>query len=215
MYRTVGNWGGNAMYQEVDAILMAAGFSNRFGPHNKLLQPFCGKPLIAHTLHLVKKIPFRRIFLVYAAPQILALAHGIPITALHNTNPVRGPCESVRLGVKASRAAYYLFFNCDQPLLDAATVENIVRARQPGCIVQPVQDGQPGAPTLFSSAFRRALLTLEDGQNPRSIKAQNPQCVVSVPAATPLALADIDTPKALQKLEHACGGRLLFTQRFT
>lgn len=186
----------------IDAILMASGFSARFGGENKLLAPFRGTPLALHTIRLACAVPqLREIYLVYADPAVAALAEGTRCLPLHNPRPQLGGRESVRLGVTASTAGHYLFLTCDQPLLTARTVAAILEKAAPGAIVSPACGGQPGNPSLFSAAYRDELLTLGPGQHPRLIKQRHPGAVRTVAVANPLELADIDTPEALASLE--------------
>lgn len=178
----------------VDAVLMASGFSRRFGGEDKLLFPFRGKPLARHTLELVCGLGpvFRRILFVAAKEEVKALAEGLPVKVIHNAAPEKGQRESVRLGVAASEADYYLFFPCDQPLLDPETVRRILDARLPGCIVEPRFNGQGGTPCLFSSRFREELLSLEAGEHPRDIKSRHQEAVIPVILEDPALLFDID-----------------------
>ncbi|MDR0877271.1 MAG: nucleotidyltransferase family protein [Treponema sp.] len=202
---------------KITAILMASGFSARFGNDNKLLVPFRGKPLALYTLDLVcgllktadqnqdhqNQLPgFDQIFFITADDKVAALARGLPVTVIRNSAPEKGQRESIRLGVEVSDADYYLFFPCDQPLLDRETVKRIIGARQIGCIVQPCFDGIPGNPVLFSGFFRDELLSLGEGEHPRDIKKRHPETLVSVEAAGPLTLVDIDDPETLEKLER-------------
>lgn len=192
--------------ETVDAILMASGFSRRFGTVNKLAQPFCGKPLLQHTLALVCGMPvFSAVHLVYAQPEIKSLAKGYPVQYIYNQNPGRGQCESIRLGVLSSGADYYLFLPCDQPLLNSQTLQSILNLRRHGCIVHPAHDGHPGSPVLFSSSFRQQLLTLPDGEGGRLILRQNPGALIAAGMPSPLPLADIDTPEQLAALEKEAG----------
>ncbi|MDR2633610.1 MAG: nucleotidyltransferase family protein [Treponema sp.] len=187
--------------EEVDAILLASGFSKRFGPANKLLVPFRGKALARHTLDLVCTLGwFRRIFFVAADAQVQALAEGLPLRLIQNEHPEQGQRESIRRGLSASHGRYYLFFPCDQPLLDADTVRSVLDLRRPGCIVQPAFKGTPGTPVLFSAAFREELLALGPGEHPRDIKHRHPEAVLTAALKDGLALKDIDDPRMLKLL---------------
>ena len=189
------------------AILMASGFSKRFGERNKLLVSFRGKPLARYTLELAAKMDFPAgIFLVAAWTDVAALAEDLSkIKVIKNTAPQKGRRESVRLGLEAAGvdAEYYLFFTCDQPFLDAATVRRILDARKHGCIVEPRYEGKPGNPCLFSAVFRKELLSLEEGQTPKLIKTRYPEAVIGVEVTNPLILQDIDDEQTLKQLE--CG----------
>jgi molybdenum cofactor cytidylyltransferase len=201
------------------AILMASGFSRRFGEHNKLLAPFRGKPLARHTLDLVRGLDcFTRIYFVAAEDPVLALAGGLPVTAIRNKAPGRGQRESIRLGIEAAlrdggagpAEEYYLFFPCDQPLLNAAAVRRVVEARRPGGIVQPCYRGEPGSPVLFSAVFRDELLALGAGERGRDLIRRRPESLVKVEIAEPpfsgpprSPLTGIDDPQTLSRLEGA------------
>ena len=188
--------------EPVDAILLASGFSRRFGDQNKLLAPFCGKPLAQHTLELFSRMPeIGAVFFVTAHAELEPMAAAFSASVVKNKNPQRGQAESVRLGVLASDAKHYLFVPCDQPLLDEATVRAILARRAHGKIVAPAYAGSHKSPTLFSAAFRAELLALADGQPPRAVRERHPASVVTVEMMDPLPLSDIDEPKDLATLE--------------
>jgi molybdenum cofactor cytidylyltransferase len=192
------------------AILMAAGFSRRFGGQNKLLAPFRGKPLARHTLELVCGMDcFEKVFFVYADKAVAALADGLGVTTVHNPTPEKGQGESARLGLtEAVRSAdgvepdYYMFFPCDQPLLDQKTVRLLLDAARPGHITEPVCPGGNQSPSLFSASFREELLALKQGEHPRLLKIRHPQSVITVEIADPTLLADVDKPEDLAKLRE-------------
>ena len=188
------------------AVLMASGFSKRFGKKNKLLLPFRGKPLAGYTLELAASMKFPGgIFFVTASDDVAGLAHSLSgITVIKNNTPERGLCESVRLGVEAtgSDTAYYCFFPCDMPFLDANTVQGILDAGKNGCIVEPRFKGNPGNPCLFSAAFREELLSLNEGETPRLIKERHPDAIIGFEVINPMVLEDIDDEGTLKRL---CG----------
>jgi len=189
------------------AILMAAGFSRRFGGENKLLAPFRGKPLARHTLELVCGMGcFEKVFFVYNDEAVAALADGLEVTAVYNPAPEKGQGESARLGLMAAAQAcnaeqdYFMFFPCDQPLLDQDTVRLLLDSARPGCIVEPVCPGGNHSPSLFSAFFTKELLSLKQGEHPRLLKARHPQALITVEIANLNLLADIDTIEDMEKL---------------
>jgi molybdenum cofactor cytidylyltransferase len=199
---------------KVFAILAAAGFSSRFGGENKLLVPFRGKPMARHILDLVLgENYFSGIFFIYSDDRAAALVknipdkvltQGVPVTLIHNAAPERGQRESVRLGVQAAKADendYFFFFPCDQPLLDADTLRLIFAARKKGRIVEPRCRGEGGSPSLFSAVFRDELLSLQEGEAPRVIKARYPHAVFPVTVSNPLVLTDIDDRETLRRFD--------------
>lgn len=192
------------------AVLMASGFSRRFGRANKLIVPFDGKPLARYTLELVSGMGgfFSKIFLVTPYDEVAFLAEDLPsVTVIRNRANEKGQRESVRLGVEAASLAgsslaagapvlkgevYYYFFPCDQPFLDPPTVKRVWEARRPGSIVQPCYRGDPGNPSLFSASFETELLSLGEGEHPRDIKKRHPASLITVEIPDPLPLTDVD-----------------------
>ena len=201
------------------AILLAAGFSRRFGEQNKLLAPFRGKPLARHTLDLVCGMGcFKKVFFVYSDKAVASLADGLPVTVIYNPAPEKGQRESARLGlttaVQAALAAkaltadqsyiaeqdYYMFFPCDQPLLDQDTVRLLLDAARPGCITEPFCPGGNRSPSLFSAFFVDELLALKQGEHSRLLKSRHPQSLITVEISNPDLLTDIDTLEDFQRL---------------
>lgn len=190
------------MTARVDAILMASGFSRRFGMQNKLLVPFGGMPLAQRTLTLVCGSGFfNQVFFVWADAAVGKLADGYPVVSIHNRHPQHGSRESVRLGVQASGADYYMFFPCDQPLMDAKTVEAVLAASAPGKIAFPQFEGKPSTPSLFSSHFRAELLALGPCQQARAVKQRHPDALVPVELPNFAPLADVDTLNDLDLID--------------
>ncbi|MDR3334637.1 MAG: nucleotidyltransferase family protein [Treponema sp.] len=186
----------------VDAILMASGFSQRFGKENKLLVPFRGKPLARYTLEVVSSLPcFNRVFFVAAEAAVISLAWNLPVRVIQNDQAEQGQRESIRLGVTASDAAHYMFFPCDQPFLDGDTIRQLLALRSRGRIVQPAYQGVPSTPAIFSAVFREELLSLAPGEHPRDIKGRHRSAVTTLELSSPLPLFDIDDPAMLEKMQ--------------
>jgi molybdenum cofactor cytidylyltransferase len=188
----------------VAAVLMASGFSRRFGEKNKLLEPFRGKPLARHTLDLAAGLAASfegGVFFVVPDGEAASLADGFSgLKVVWNGAPEKGQRESIRLGLEAAWAsadpAYCMFFPCDQPFLDAATVGLILAARRPGRIVQPRCLGERGSPVLFCRSFRDELLRLNQGGHGRDIILRHPEALIIIdvpcPPGAPSPLTDID-----------------------
>lgn len=187
--------------RKIAAILMASGFSSRYKGINKLLLPINGVPLARRTMELVCRSPlFAQRILVIADEDVAALAKELPLTVVYNKNPARGQCESIRLGVRAADADYYMFFPCDQPFLTEDILQKLASTAVPGCIVVPRSAGVSSTPTLFSAVFRDELLSLPDGAAGRSIISAHPETLLRVEINNGEVLMDIDSPEDLQRV---------------
>ena len=192
----------------IDAILLASGFSRRFGAQNKLLMPFCGKPLARLTLELVSSSDiFKTVFFVAHDEEVAFLADGLPVKVIRNMRSGLGQRESVRLGVEKSAEDYYAFFPCDKPLLSAPAVRRIVAERKAGCIVEPYTAEGPCNQAVFSAVFREELLTLAAGEHPRDIKLRHAEKIIPVEFDEPEMFRDVDSPAAFAELEKLRGKR--------
>lgn len=190
------------MGKRTDAIVMASGFSSRFGAGDKLLCPFRGEPLVLRTVRLLRGMnAFSTLRVVYANPAVAACLAGELVSLVFNPHPERGQRESIRLGVEASEADAFLFVPCDQPLLDGDTIERLLSAGGEGRIVAPTHRGRGGAPVLFSATFRQELSTLKPGETGKTICQRHPAATVQVEVFNGLALEDVDTLEDLRRLE--------------
>lgn len=186
--------------KKIDAILMASGFSSRFGENNKLLTTYKGKPLAKYTIELVCSLDFNRVIFVTAHNDVSLLAEGLDVLQIKNENPKKGQRESVRLGVQASDADFYMLFPCDQPLLDTYTVETIAHRATDGNIIYPVYKDMPGNPCLFAKKYRRELLELEPGQYPRIVRQRHRESCVEIQVYSKELLFDVDTLADMERL---------------
>ena len=189
----------------IAAILMASGFSKRFGERDKLLIPFRGKALARYTLELAAETGFSGgVFFITASCDVARLAEDMPsVKVIKNSAPEKGLRESIRLGVNAAGTDtdFYLFFPCDMPFLDVSTIRSILNKRRQGCIVEPRYQNKPGNPCLFSAVFREELISLGEGETPKIIKARHPDAVIGVEVHHPLILQDMDDKKTFERLE--------------
>jgi molybdenum cofactor cytidylyltransferase len=190
-----------AVNGEACAVLMASGFSRRFGAKDKLLCLFRGKPLVSYTLELACGIPeFSDVVLVTGSDEVAALASRTRARIVRNRAPERDMCESIKLGVAASRAAYFCFFPCDQPLMEAYVVLALLERAAPGVIVEPVSGGLPMSPSVFSDSFRDELVSIPEGNGGSYVKKRNKDAVISVNFDDKRIFTDVDTLSELKRL---------------
>lgn len=156
----------------MDAILLAAGNSIRFG-ENKLLYRWNGKEMYRHALDLLvflqKEKKIRKLLLVTQYDSIIAsCGRSYPsVTIVRNCAPELGISHSIALGLDslagmkpASDAC--LFFVADQPDLSKKTITNFVMAWEQGKskILACACGKTIKNPVIFSADFYRELSEL-------------------------------------------------------
>lgn len=194
-----------ALEINIGCVLMASGFSKRFGNDNKLLQYFNGKKLFELSLDQTDSALITARVAVTRYSEIRDICKAYDIPAVLHCLPNRS--DTIRLGLEfllknEDDLSGCLFCQCDQPILTKATIETLCLAltEHPDCIIRPRCDGQVGSPVLFSSCFFPELLSLSPGDGGRAVIKKNPDRVCCVDIKDARELYDIDTREALQEL---------------
>jgi molybdenum cofactor cytidylyltransferase len=184
------------MKQNITAILMAAGFSQRMG-RDKLFLSFKGKTLIGHAIYLLNQLPVSEKIIITTEKRLERLALPPGIRAIINESPQRGKSESVRQGVWAANGEWYLFLNADQPKLNTSAIIPMLELTEntSSKIIYPVVNGKPGSPTLFHRDFRAALLTITGDEGGKTLRDSSVWACHPYTVEKPELFADVDTPQ--------------------
>lgn len=190
----------------IAAVVLAAGSSRRMGA-NKLLATIDGKPLVRVAADAAvgsKAAPVVVVTGNYAGEVMDALS-GLPVTEAFNSDHASGLAGSLsaglaRLPADADGAVVLL---ADMPGVDAAMIDRLLAAFQPGRIVVPMFRGRQGNPVVWSREFFPQLRKLSGDVGGRLVIEANGPAVIEVAAGDAVA-NDVDTPEALQ----AAGGKL-------
>ncbi|MHA7871195.1 MAG: nucleotidyltransferase family protein [Hyphococcus sp.] len=183
---------------ECGVIILAAGFSRRFGPADKLLTPFRGKPLAAHTASVVAELPAANKVAVApsANDDLAALFAGAGISTLENATPQAGLGRSLALGVtevaRDNHCAAALVLLADMPFVEMAHLERLLAEIGDSEAAIAFDGIRQTPPALFRRSLFPALCKLTGDRGAKEI-LQGAQRVrrVRTPAE---ALKDIDTP---------------------
>ena len=181
-------------------ILLAAGFSRRFGS-NKLLQLMAdGAPLAV--------IAARRLHAVL--PEILAVVnpHDAVLARLLEQNDIPiTVCPHAQEGMGASlawavsrtpQASAWIIALADMPLIQPATIARIAGALcDPTAIAVPVFQGQRGHPVGFGRAYFEELAQLNGDHGAQSLLRHHAERVQRLVCNDPGIVMDIDTPADL------------------
>lgn len=190
-------------------ILLAAGFSRRFGTSDKLLQALPDGRLIAQASaqNLIEAMPTS---IAVVRAENIQLAE---LLVKAGFNVVR--CDKNRQGMADSLATAIRFSSnfeaakdgfvialADMPYIQPATISAVARQLSIGVeasIVMPTYNGQRGHPVVFAAKHRGELENLHGDEGARSIIKQYPDEVCMLPCEDAGILADIDTPADLKR----------------
>jgi molybdopterin-guanine dinucleotide biosynthesis protein A len=147
------------------AVILAGGFSSRFGQDKGLLQ-LANKPLIRHVLNAVNGIVDEKLVIVSSKDQ--AKAYSIVTDSCANVlvdiAEVHGALAGALTGFEEAQGEYSLLLPCDTPLvsrdillllLELCINKNAAIPRWPNCYVEPLQAVYRTKPAL--EAARNAL----------------------------------------------------------
>ncbi|MBU2886359.1 nucleotidyltransferase family protein [Gilvimarinus agarilyticus] len=189
----------------VVGLVMAAGFSHRFGALDKrALKVPSGATLLAETCKAVTQICPRSWVVLREEDDANKLGLN------ESTMIIRTECAALGLGASmadgfralllaefADSAAVFLG---DMPFIQQATCAPLFEASGKSSIVRPVLNGQPGHPVVFGRCFWPQLVLLKGGETGSTILQRNAQWVNHVPVDTRDVCLDIDRFRDISKL---------------
>ena len=208
-------------FSPIACILMASGQGRRFGS-NKLLAQFQDKALVSYALEATAKYPFAERLLVTIHPEVKTISEACQVPALLHSLPGRG--QAIRLGLDTLLREYevkesalssdklskellgILFCPCDQPLLQAESIEKLCELflKHPEHICRLVGDDKgdeiPGAVVIFPKRCFQGLLSLPEKAGGSYLIKKDSLPILTVSVENPLELFDIDTPSDLDYL---------------
>lgn len=181
-----------------DAILLAAGKSERMGQPKQLLD-INGLPMVLHAIHTInacKKIRNLVVVVGYQAIQIQNLISRHKVLIAENSEWVQGMGSSLRAGLRkvletVPAADDLLITVCDQPLMTSAILENLIDSHRPGFITAAEYDKAIGTPAVFDRKFLPELLTVPDQSGAKRLFEKYPERLRKIPF--PGGAFDLDT----------------------
>lgn len=183
---------------KISAILLAAGESKRMGT-NKLSLPWGRKTVLERSLHVLLSSQLGEVWVVlskwtWGLGQRLRRPR---VKLVQNPHPEKGMSTSIRKGIQAmgQKSQAVLIALGDQPLLNAKTIDALIRAyvKKKGTIIVPVFRGKRGHPVLFDRRYQKELLKLKKDVGARSLLERHDQDVYEVHSKSKGVVVDIDT----------------------
>ncbi len=182
-------------------ILLAAGFSRRFGEENKLLQclPDGRAMALASAQHLLKALPVSVAVLRPEDNALAALLTHAGLAVIHCEQDAQHMSDSLRTAVRYSASLEaandgFVIALADMPYIAPKTIGLVAQHVQSGAsIVVPTFEGQRGHPVGFSAKLRSDFAQIRGDEGARSIIKQHAQALVLLPTNDAGILIDIDT----------------------
>jgi molybdopterin-guanine dinucleotide biosynthesis protein A len=151
------------------AIILAGGFSSRFGQDKGLLQ-LANKPLIKHVLDTINNIVDEKILVASSKVQAENYAKivGLNINIIIDVDDAHSPLVGALTGFKETHGKYVVLLPCDTPLVSRDIVSllfelcinrNAVIPRWPNGYIEPLQ-----AVYCTEPAYEAAKNALSEGK---------------------------------------------------
>jgi len=192
----------------LSAIVLAAGSSRRMENKNKLLLPYKGKTVLAHTVGNILSAGIEEVIVVTGFERGLieeSIGH-LPVRIVYNPQHEEGMTGSIQAGVRAATGKGYMICLSDMVLITPGeylllkcTFERR-HARDERCICLPEYKGEKGNPVIFSSFHRDAILQHPEKEGCKGIVRVHPEHQYHVNMPFGNILKDMDDPAAYQSL---------------
>lgn len=184
----------------VAAVILASGFSQRFGADDKLLSDLNGQPLAAHSAAVVSALPFHSATAIVPANNIrlIQLYDDAGIEPVQNHNADLGQGASLALAInhiKNTPVDAALILLADMPFVTAAHIKKLADRMDDRDAVASRHGDVPQPPLLFARSTFEALATLSGDKGGKAFLATLSNTAFVDMAAR--EATDIDTPEAL------------------
>lgn len=182
------------------ALVLAAGFSSRFGSDKRAHKLPDGTPLLLATLDKYKT--FSQLAVVIRDPEDEPAqwlrAASRDVTLIVAADARLGMAHSLAAGIAGiSEWSYAFIVLADMPFVAETTLAQLrstMEASTTPSIIVPTFNDRPGHPVGFDVAFFEQLRTLKGDEGARSILQRCAPQIVEVPVTDPGIHQDIDRP---------------------
>ena len=184
----------------IGALLLAAGFSNRFGGIKLLARLDNGSTVFAQTLDRLSA----------AVDEVVVITRPDLVSALEADESQIQPFDHAGKGMGASLAFGMKFTRhwdacivclSDMPFVRTATYSLLIESADKDRIVIPEFNGTRGNPVVFGCKYFDSLAELEGDSGGKSLLARYPQDLMPIRVTDSAVLTDIDTQADLANLQ--------------
>lgn len=210
--------GGGGLYSRlaVGAVLLAAGSAARMGHRPKCLLELGGVALIRRQLIALSGAGVDEVVVVlgHYADRVEEAVKAFPVTLVRNPDLESKQVASLRTGLAelSPKLDAVLVALADQPLINSQDISDLIGAykkRPQGMqVVQPMVDGLPGNPVMFSAEVREQILAGDANIGCRQWQSSHPDQVYPWANSNKRYRIDVDSPEDIEALAERTGHRL-------
>lgn len=188
------------MQNKTGAVLLSAGFSNRFGGLKLLAKLKSGVTVFAQTYSQLH--PAVSDILVVTRPDLEDQLRQFSQELLIFGSAENGMGSTLAFAMQ-NVPAWDSVLVClgDMPFIKTSTYQQIAAASDSESIVVPLYKGQKGNPVSFGSRFFSDLQNLSGDFGAREVLKRYPQAIKTIELSDDAVLDDIDTPADLKRLQ--------------
>ena len=189
------------MTRKTGALVLAAGFSHRFGSIKLCAELNNGKTVFQQTLQRISRIIDT--VTVVTRPELLPIlaSDHQDIHAFEHAERGMGATLAYGIGLVHEWDACLICL-ADMPFIQEASYQLLADAVCRDNIVIPFHQGHAGNPVGFGSAYFSQLRQLSGDSGGRPVVREHPEAVVRLNIEDPAILWDIDTPDDLASYQE-------------
>lgn len=153
-------------YKKITAILLASGYSERFGKEDKLLFRYKGKTLLERVIKTMKEVEFYKEKIVIREDKknlsyIKKIENINQYEILINKNARVGISTSIKLGISKIKDEEIMFLTGDQPYLEKETILKLIKYHlMRNGVTIPFVGKEGFSPRIFPNSYTEKLKTL-------------------------------------------------------
>ena len=184
----------------IGALLLAAGFSNRFGGIKLLARLNNGSTVFAQTLSRLSAAVEEVV--IITRPDLVSALEADESRIQSFEHAVQGMGASLAFGMRfTSHWDACIVCLSDMPFVRTATYSLLINSADKDRIVVPEFEGTRGNPVVFGCKHFDSLARLQGNSGGKSLLARHPQDLMPIKVTDPAVLMDIDTPADLAELQ--------------
>lgn len=187
----------------VGALVLAAGFSNRFGSIKLCARLDNGKTVFEQTLERIQAAI--KDVVVVTRPELadVLINHCETLNIFDQAEKGMGATLAYGIGLMPEWDATLVCL-ADMPFIDSATYAQLAAELDQNAIVMPSYQGRAGNPVGFGRDYYGELALLSGDSGGRPVVQRHLDALRRLDVGDPAILYDIDTPDDLARLQANC-----------